>query len=93
MSWSTCSKTRRETSPSRAIPSPLGDILGRDAACLAAKARDHVIGDRRKLGVYIARTEWRHVNVLVFEMIFRAVHQDLRHICAVGIGHRSATGQ
>src|ERR1700719_683304 len=72
---------------------PLGNILRRDAARLAAKVRDHVIGDRRKLGIRIGWTEWRHIDVLVLDAILRAVQYDLRYITAAGIGHRPAPGQ
>src|ERR1700722_12958015 len=84
---------RREF-PSRVLfpPAP-GDILRRDAARLAAKVRDHVIGDRRKLGIRIGWAEWRHIDVLVLDAILRAVQDDLSYITAVGIGHRPAPGQ
>jgi hypothetical protein len=60
---------------------------------LTAKVPDHVIGDRRKLGIRIGWAEWRHVDVLAFDAVLRAVQHDLSYITAVGIGHRSAADQ
>src|SRR3984893_13551140 len=91
--WAPTTMTHFYYCPLALFPSPLGDILGRDAARLAAKVPDHVVGDRRKLGVRIRRSERRHIDVLVLEAILRAVQQDLRHTCTVGIVHRAAAGQ
>jgi hypothetical protein len=75
------------------VPSSFGDLLRCDAARLAAKVPDDVIGDRRKLGIRISWTEWRHVNVLVFDSVLRAVQHDLSYITASGICHRPAADQ